>query len=331
MADGRHGGNVWDGGGPEQWLDFSANLRPEGPPEWVMQAMKDALGDTRYYPDRSMTAARRGLATYAGVPEACILPTAGGAAAIDLTLQRRCGTVRVEPVTFGEYAERASLHGREIAIWRGDCRADDTVVLCNPNNPTGQCRSRTDVLALHGQVVRQGGELMVDEAFVDYCPESSVRRDVQPGLTVVGSLTKTLGIPGVRLGYVCAAPDVIAELSHRALPWAVGTLAAAVAQRLPEHLAKIARDAEANRRRREAFAAQLERLGAEVQPSRSSFLLADFRRDMAEAVGRLRARGILVRTCASFGLPGCFLRLAVRTESENDRLIRELEAILHAR
>ena len=68
-----------------------------------------------------------------------------------------------------------------------------------------------------------------------------------------------------------------------------------------------------------------------MQPSRSSFLLADFRRDMAEAVGRLRARGILVRTCASFGLPGCFLRLAVRTESENDRLIRELEAILHAR
>lgn len=61
MADGRHGGNGWDGGGPEQWLDFSANLRPEGPPEWVMQAMKDALGDTRYYPDRSMTAARRGL------------------------------------------------------------------------------------------------------------------------------------------------------------------------------------------------------------------------------------------------------------------------------
>lgn len=265
------------------------------------------------------------------MPEACILPTAGGAAAIDLTLQRRRGTVHVEPVTFDEYAERASLHGRETAIWCGNCRADDTVVLCNPNNPTGQCRSRTDVLALHGQVVRQGGELMVDEAFVDYCPESSVRRDVQPGLTVVGSLTKTLGIPGVRLGYVCAAPDVIAELSHRALPWAVGTLAAAVAQRLPEHLAEIARDAEANRRRREAFAAQLERLGAEVQPSRSSFLLADFRRDMAEAADRLRARGILVRTCASFGLPGCFLRLAVRTESENDRLIRELEAILHAR
>ncbi len=331
MADGRHGGNVWDGGRPEQWLDFSANLRPEGPPEWVMRVMQDALADTRYYPDRAMTAARQGLAAYAGVPEACILPTAGGAAAIDLTLQRRHGTVHVEPVTFGEYAERAGLHGREVAVWRGKCGADDTLVLCNPNNPTGQCRSRDEVLALYAQASRQGGEMMVDEAFMDYCPENSVRRDVQPGLSVVGSLTKTLGIPGVRLGYVCAAPEVIADLARRALPWAVGTLAAAVAQHLPEHLAEIARDAEVNRRRREAFAAQLTRLGAEVLPSRSNFLLADFHRDMAEVAAGLRARGILVRACASFGLPGRYLRLAVRTQEENDRLIREMEAMLHAR
>lgn len=68
-ADGRHGANVWDGGRPEQWLDFSANLRPEGPPEWVMRVMQDALADTRYYPDRAMTAARQGLAAYARVPE----------------------------------------------------------------------------------------------------------------------------------------------------------------------------------------------------------------------------------------------------------------------
>ena len=71
VADGRHGGNVWDGGGPEQWLDFSANLRPEGPPEWVMQAMKDALGDTRYYPDRSMTAARRARDMVIPAMQAC--------------------------------------------------------------------------------------------------------------------------------------------------------------------------------------------------------------------------------------------------------------------
>ena len=63
----KHGGNVWEDGKPEMWMDFSANLRPEGTPIWVMQAMQDALFHTRYYPDRAMKAAKHGLSAYAGV------------------------------------------------------------------------------------------------------------------------------------------------------------------------------------------------------------------------------------------------------------------------
>lgn len=68
------------GRAPAQWLDFSANLRPEGPPAWVMDAMQRALQEMRYYPELTMRRAKQGLAAYARVPEACILPTAGGAA-----------------------------------------------------------------------------------------------------------------------------------------------------------------------------------------------------------------------------------------------------------
>ena len=109
-----HGGNVWEGK-PAQWLDFSASLRPEGPPAWVMEAMQAALADVRYYPDRAMRRARRGLAKYAGVPEKCILPTAGGAAAIDLVLQLRKGRVLTLHPTFCEYAERAWQTPRHMA------------------------------------------------------------------------------------------------------------------------------------------------------------------------------------------------------------------------
>lgn len=86
----RHGGNVWEGQ-PADWLDFSANLRPEGTPAWVMDTMRAALSQACYYPDRAMRAARAGLALYLGVDESCVLPTAGGAAAIDLTLGVRRG------------------------------------------------------------------------------------------------------------------------------------------------------------------------------------------------------------------------------------------------
>lgn len=327
----KHGGNVWEGNSPAQWLDFSANLRPEGTPAWVMDAMQMALQNVCYYPDLSMERARKGLATYAGVPEAYILPTAGGAAAIDLVLQRLQGTVYTEQFTFCEYAQRAAVHGRTHRVWHGACSSGDTVFVANPNNPTGASMTTDEVLTLHQAVCARGGELIVDEAFIDFCPERSVRSRVQPGLTVVGSLTKTLCIPGVRLGYVCAAPEVIAELERRSVPWALGTLATEIACLLPEHMQEIAEDARCNAQRRTAFAAGLTSLGAEVWPSASNFLLVDFHQEMTGAVRCLKERGILVRACSSFGLPGNFLRLAVKTETENKRLIHELEEMLHAR
>ena len=330
MTEMEHGGNVWEGGKPEMWLDFSANLRPEGTPHWVMQTMKEALTDTRYYPSRAMEAARRGLAVYAGVSPERILPTAGGAAAIDLALSLSSGTVYVPAVTFGEYAQRAEVHGRNVCGWHGVCCPGDTVVICNPNNPTGAGYTHEEILAIHEKVYAQGGTLMVDEAFIDFCPEHSVRRDEQPGLVVVGSLTKTLCIPGVRLGYVCAEPEVIARLEYLMLPWAVSTLAQAVAEKLPDHLEDIKQDAQINEVRRALFKALLEVLEIKVLPSESNFLLVDFGRDMTWAAEMLKQKGILVRTCASFGLPASMWRLAVKTEEENARLIACLEEVLHA-
>ena len=61
-----------------------------------------------------------------------------------------------------------------------------------------------------------------------------------------------------------------------------------------------------------------------MEPSQANFLLADFGRDMSDTVQTLRARHILVRTCASFGLGKSVLRLAVRTDAENDMLVNAL-------
>ncbi len=324
----RHGGNVWDGEGPGYWLDFSANLRPDGPPEWVVEALQSAVADARYYPDRRMRAARRALAEYLGVPQERVLPTAGGAAAIDAVLSLRCGAVWTDAVAFGEYAARATVYGRVHGVWAGRCAPGDTRVCCNPDNPTGRALTREAVLEERRRVCAQGGEMLVDEAFIGFCPEHTVRHDAGDGLTVVGSLTKTLCIPGVRLGYVVAGPERIEEIERRMLPWAVGAFASAVAVRLPEHRGQIERDAALNRARREELRVALETLGARVAPSQANFLLADFGRDMTAAVAALRAQGILVRTCASFGLPASMLRLAVRTEEENARLIGALRRAL---
>lgn len=323
MQDMRHGGNVWDEARPGDWLDYSANLRPEGTPEWVLETMRRAIVDTRYYPDRQMRAARAGLAAALGVEEARVLPTAGGAQAIDLALSLNQGRVLVQPPTFGEYAERARARGRAVAE-NGNARPGDTRVLCNPNNPTGEAVEPERVLEEFRALREQGAELLVDEAFIDYCPSHFVRKFVQPGLTVVGSLTKILCVPGVRLGYVCAAPETIRALEERMLTWSLNSFASAIAAELPLHVREIEKDAQATDARRAAFARALEAMGARVMPSHAPFLLADFGRDMTEVAKRLRARRILVRTCESFGLPPAYLRLAVKTEAENARFLEAL-------
>ena len=326
-----HGGYVWGTDHPSEWLDFSANLRPEGPAEWIPETICKSLDNIRYYPDPEMKRARKGMARFLEVPEECILPTAGGAAAIDMATQLNDGCIFTLPPTFGEYTARAAVHGRKIAVWEGECKTGDTLMICNPNNPTGEARKPEELAALLTEVKAGGGSLVVDEAFIEYCPEYSLRSNLCPGLIILGSFSKILGIPGVRLGYICAEPKTIDRLRQKMLPWTPDAVATEIAAALPAHREEIAEECELNRKRRSLFRAQLQKLGAEVYPSQGNFLLADFHRDMSAAADVLKARKIRVRTCTSFGLPASFWRLAVKTEEENTRFIAAMEEILHVR
>ena len=230
-----------------------------------------------------------------------------------------------------QYARRAAVYGRPCETWSGKCRKGDTLVICNPNNPTGEARTQSKLLSLQDSLAADGGALLIDEAFIEYCPEYSMRSYIRPGLIIAGSLSKILGTPGIRLGYICADPETVLLLWRRLFPWPLDAFATEIAAQLPEHMDEIRTDAKLNTARRSAFAKQLTKLGAEVFPSESNFLLVDFHRDMIAASDLLRSRGILVRSCSSFGLPDSYWRLAVRTEADNTRLINELEEILHVR
>ena len=215
-----HGGDVWQGSAPGEYLDFSANLNPEGPPEWVRAAMLKGLENARYYPDLRQGAALAGLSAHLGLPEACILPTAGGIEAIACAAGLSERHAVAQP-TFQEYGALCGAHRdvrrAELADYRP--QPGETLWLCNPNNPTGDALSRGEVLALLEKLEAVGGRLAVDEAFIDYCPAHSVRDAVSehPALIVLGSLTKVLAIPGVRLGYMAAHPTVIEALRQRGI------------------------------------------------------------------------------------------------------------------
>lgn len=339
-----HGGNVWQGASPESWLDYSANIRPEGAPDWVKSALMDAMDNISYYPDPDMRRGKRALADYLGLPEGCALPTAGGISAIDLaTHLESTGMLQFTPC-FAEYSmlgANRGLRAESVPILTGKHAIGDParqaekamgegrmVWLCNPLNPIGCAFSVEQIERLIELVEKKRGWLVMDEAFIEYCPERSATGLIgkHERLLITGSMTKILGIPGVRLGYLCAQPQTLARVEKYQLTWEISCFAEAVLRALPEHADDVRAYGEINARRRAGLRRGLEEMGIYVYPSEAAFVLADMGRPVGKLAEKLKARGILVRECLNFeGVDdGRHLRLAVKDEASNEKLIEAI-------
>ena len=270
---------------PGQVLDLSASLNPVAPdPTPILVAHLDAIGR---YPDSEL--ATEALATTIGVAADRLLLTNGGSEAIAL-VAAELGPGWVDEPDFSLYRRHLPSLDPRGPIWRS-----------NPHNPSG---------LLAGPETAD----VWDEAFWPLATGTWTRGDS----IVLGSLTKLLACPGLRVGYVLAGADLIDRLSARQPRWSVNALVCAA---LPDLLATVdlATWSKETARLRGDLAALLEDHGLPPAPSDANWLLV-------EAPGlrpRLAGHGILVRDCASFGLPG-----TVRIAVPDDEGLARLEAAL---
>jgi threonine-phosphate decarboxylase len=320
-------------------LDFSQNINPLGVPAGALEAARRALHEEiGRYPDLGYPDLREALAAYLGVSPGKIVPTNGGAEALFLAARaaRPGGRALILEPTFSEYAIAARAAGLE-PVRRVARRAEDgfrldltalddlegmaLVFLCNPNNPTGSVLNRAEVLEVSGRVLGSDAVLVVDEAFADFTPGTSVAAEVDDGLCVARSFTKFFGIPGLRLGcLVCADPGRIQEFQPS---WSVNAVAgAAGAAAVRDRDFADASVRSVARLREELFEALGVLPGLTPFPGAANFLLV---RGPAGLVERLARRGVLVRGCEPFvGLGPEYFRVAVRSRAENERLIDEI-------
>lgn len=314
-------------------VDLAVNVRAGPMPAWLADALTRSLSDLARYPDD--TAAREAVAARHGRAPDEVLPTAGAAQAFVLIAQalRPRHAVIVHPqFTEPEAALRAAGHAVHRVLLPPPYALDpalvpadaDLVVVGNPTNPTSVAHPSATVAAL----ARTGRTLVVDEAFADTIaaePDSVAHRRDLPGVVVIRSLTKTWGLAGLRVGYLLAAPGVVARLAAVQPLWPVATpaLAAMVACSSPDAVAQQRALAAALARDRVHLVTGLRGLPGVELPAEaaSSFVLV--RAPGALAIrAALRARGFAVRRGDTFpGLDRDHLRIAVRDRHTTDALL----------
>lgn len=331
-------------------LDFSASINPLGMPPAVAAAARQGLEEAIHYPEIDAAGLTEALAAFHRLPAECLLAASGSTELFYLAPQvlRPRRALLVAPA-FSEYERALAQVGTAIDFFplRAEshfqldlsrllrCLKPDTdlVLLANPGNPTGVAVAPSQIESL-ARAVREQALLAVDEAFIDFCPAESVIERVvdHANLYVFRSLTKFYAIPGLRAGYLAGPPRGIAHLAEAQPPWPLSTpaLAAAVAC-LGQGEFRLA-TLQAIPRLRQDLAAGLTALGLTVFPSQANYLLARLEgpgQSAAALAARLLPQGLLIRDCANFpSLDGRYLRLAVRSAEDNQRLLKALAEAL---
>lgn len=202
------------------WLDLSTGINPCGYP--VPPVPAEAW---QRLPEDDDGLAEAAAICY-GAPE--VLPVAGSQFAIQ-ALPRLFAPTRVA-VLAPSYAEHRAhwtqaghaVQGFSAGALEAVADRAQVVVLCNPNNPDGTVFAPDRLRAAATTLARHGGQLVIDEAFIDPMPELSLIADAgtrAPNLIVLRSLGKFYGFAGARVGFVAAAAALREQLRELAGPW----------------------------------------------------------------------------------------------------------------
>jgi cobalamin biosynthetic protein CobC len=214
------------------WLDLSTGINPDAWPVPVVPA--SAWGRLPEEEDGLEQAA----ADYYGAPSP--LPLAGSQAAIQVlpALRRSC-RIGVPSVGYQEHAHAWRVAGHRVVAldggdpepWLEGDESLDCLVVINPNNPTGRRWPVATLLDWHKRLAARGGWLVVDEAFMDATPASSLLPYVgRPGLIVLRSLGKFFGLAGARVGFLFAEAAIRESIKARLGPWTLSGPARLVAR-----------------------------------------------------------------------------------------------------
>lgn len=333
-------------------IDFSYLVNPYFPPQKLMDEIKANFEKLlTQYPSglrvNSLLAAKN-----FGVHQENIVVGNGAAELIKSLMERLQGKIGVIRPTFEEYPNRYDQEETASFVPRTQdftyC-ADDVMdyfqerniqnlILVNPDNPSGNYIEKKDVLRLAAWAKRKGILLIVDESFIDFAEEENptlIKQSIlkaNPHLFVMKSISKSYGVPGLRLGVLVSGDTAaIAAIKADVAIWNINSFAEFYMQIEEKYRSDYANALIAIRQERCRFEQELRKIsGIHAIPSQANYIMIEITNGMSarELTKKLLFQhNLFVKDLSAkiIGTGRQFLRVAVRNTEDNDRLIQALK------
>ncbi len=360
MIDG-HGGNVFAlarqlGCREAQIIDMSSNINPLGPPPGLMDNLKNEMARIHMLPEVDSHDMTAKMGRFLGIEPGRLWAGSGPTQFIyTMVAALDSRQVLILGPTYADYADACAMVGIEPSFVLARAAADfqpdldhldqqitgfDTVVLCNPNNPTGALIPREDLdrLCRHHPDTR----FIIDESYLSFVPEAraqSMTTDQPPNALVLHSLSKIYRLPGLRVGFLIGAPGLIQRFQSQIQPWSVNSLAQIAVDFLCRNSEAVNAFIQHSRQyigdQRTFF---YQRMAASrhltLFPSTTSFILIQLgpSQTAAHVWAQLARERILIRNCDNFyGLDERFIRVAMNTSEINQMVADRLTALTETR
>lgn len=339
-----HGGDLlsyksyYDG----QLIDFSSNINPLGPPEGLTEEIVKGFENIIKYPDIKYRNLKIKIGEYLNCNTENVIVGNGAMDLIDNFTILFLRIIVFVP-SFSEYEKRALVHGKEVVKlnYREDFTIDlnllektikpkDLIILGNPNNPTGLRIDKETLIKLYQISVKKEAYLLLDEAFFEFVPEDYdsieiFKKHDFKNIGIIRAATKFFALPGLRLGYGCVSKNMVDKYNNVSMPWSVNTFGDIAGQFVVKDREYIERSKKYIDGERTYLLEELSKVkGIRVFNTHTNYILIRLLKWNEEYIFNFfLKRGLIIRKCSSFeGLEGNYIRIAIKSRKDNEKLIK---------
>ena len=234
------------------------------------------------------------------------------------TLQADVNQVLLDPDNFTYDADKLIAAARKA----------DVIVVCTPNNPTGNLLEREALIEVLKNAKR--GIVLVDEAYHEFSGQTALPLLAEHhNLVVLRTFSKAMSMAGLRFGYMMAHPEIAREVNKSKLPYNVNIFTLAAAQIVIERRTVLSQAIETLVRERDRVFGELQKRPAvRAFPSQANFILIKTAKPARELFDAMYSQGVLIRDVSAYPLLDRCLRVSIGTPEENDRFLAALDHAL---